>query len=281
LADISEQARQQTENLKQQLNSRAGEIAIVRSKQEKTAKEFERELTTIKKLNAERIAKQQKEIEAAKDAERTAATELEFMKRDLLEETEKVRSLKRSKDKGKGNELLATPKKTKVYRDGFDDDEIQIISPSKINIKKSNPSTPTKPGGKRKRKGPDSPSIPLELSHEGPTQEQQLLPSTAIIDEALLERIRRPDDRFNVRKYNWRLAPCFSLIIADSGAHLRSPTTSRSPTNFGRIFIACISKQPQRILCIDSHRKASCHEPKKIAIRISNRVLRTDHINVV
>jgi hypothetical protein len=174
----------------------------VRSKQEKAAKEYEREMTAIKKLNAEKLAKQQEAVKAAIDAEKNAATELEFVKRDLLEEAEKVRSLKRSKDKEKDStgDPLATPKKHRPlpYRDGFDDDEIQIISPSKFHARKSNPSTPTKAGIKRKRKGQDSPVVSLEVEHHKTPQEEPSRTPVMILDEALLERIRNPDDRLNV-----------------------------------------------------------------------------------
>lgn len=188
--------------MKQDLTVKAGEISIVRSKQEKAAKEYEREMTAIKKLNAEKLAKQQEAIRAAMEAEKNAATELEFVKRDLLEEAEKVRSLKRSKDKEKDatSEPIATPKKnrTLAYRDGFDDDEIQIISPSKFHARRSNPSTPTKAGTKRKRKGQDSPVVSLEVEQHQTPQEEPAQAPTMLLDDTLLERIRNPDDRLNV-----------------------------------------------------------------------------------
>lgn len=174
----------------------------MRSKQEKATKEYEREITAIKKLTAQNLAKQQEATKAAIDAEKKASTELEFAKRDLLEEAEKVRSLTRSKEKEKytASEPIATPKKnrTQAYRDGFDDDEIQIISPSKFHARKSNPSTPTKAGTKRKRKGQDSPVVSLEVEQFGPPQEEVSDIATMMLDETLLERIRNPDDRLNV-----------------------------------------------------------------------------------
>lgn len=196
------QLLRERDNLKQDLTVKAGEISIVRSKQEKAAKEYEREMTAIKKLNAEKLAKQQEAIKVALEAEKNATTEMEFMKRDLLEESEKVRSLKRTKDKEKDStsEPIATPKKnrTLAYRDGFDDDEIQIISPSKFHARKSNPSTPTKTGTKRKRKGQDSPVVSLEVEqYQAPREEPAQVP-VMILDETLLERIRNPDDRLNV-----------------------------------------------------------------------------------
>lgn len=186
--------------LKQDLSNKAGENAIIRSKQAKQAKEHEQELASIRRANAERIAAQQRAIEAARVAEKTVATELEFVKKDLFEEAEKVRGLRRTK--GKDREPNTTPKKNKtaVHRDGFDDDEIQVISPSKFPGRRSNGGTPTKPGAKRKRKGVGSPvAIPLEIEREEMADGNFALPPNAVIlDEAMLERLQRPDDRLNV-----------------------------------------------------------------------------------
>jgi hypothetical protein len=157
-------------------------------------------LIAVKRLTAERLAKQEKAIEIARDAEKSAATELEFVKRDLFEEAEKVRSLRKSKEKEKDTiGEPATPKKHKTlpYRDGFDDDEIQILSPSKFHARISNPGTPTKAGTKRKRKGQDSPIVPLQVEENDHTQEGQE-PNPGVISDLLLERIRKPDDRLSV-----------------------------------------------------------------------------------
>lgn len=170
------------------------------------AKEYERELTAVRKLNAEKLAKHQQAIEAAKDAEKNAATELEFVRRDLFEEAEKNRSLKKAQGRERGaiGETVTTPKKNKSipYRDGFDDDEVQIISPSKFNPRKSNPSTPTKTGTKRKRKGQDSPVVVLEVEQSEPPPQEQGQPSGVFLNEVLLERIRKPDDRLIVCAWN-------------------------------------------------------------------------------
>lgn len=159
-------------------------------------------MTAIKKLNAEKLAKQQEAIRAAMEAEKNAVTELEFVKRDLLEEAEKVRSLKRSKEKEKDStsEPIATPRKnrTMAHGDGFDVDEIQINSPSKFHPKRSNPSTPTKAGMKRKRKGQEGPVVSLEVEQFEPPQGEPARIPTTILDDTAFERIRDPDDRLNV-----------------------------------------------------------------------------------
>lgn len=123
------------------------------------------------------------------------------MQRELNEETEKVRSLTRAKEKERGysSDQITTPKKNRklAHRDGFDDDEIHVVSPSKSHARRSNPSTPTKIGTKRKRKGQDSPIIALEVERtENPEEPAQV--SGVIASEELLEKILRPDDRLQV-----------------------------------------------------------------------------------
>lgn len=185
--------------MKQDLNIKSGEIAIVRSKQEKATKEYERQLTTIKKLNAERLETLQRTIDSAREAEKHAATELEFAKRDLVEEAAKIKSLKRSKAKeSPETDTRATPKKTKsaVPRDGFDDDELQVVSPSKGQGRKSNNGTPTKTGGKRKRKGVESPAMPLDVIED--QLEKKPDANSIVLDEGLLDSLKGSDDRLEV-----------------------------------------------------------------------------------
>lgn len=156
-------------------------------------------MTALRKLNAENAANNQRAIEAAKDAEKVRTTELQFVKRDLFEESEKVRSLRRQKEKAIPGKEVATPKKDKPssFRDGFDDDEIQLLSPSKFGGRKSNQSSPRKPAAKRKRKGIESPVVPLEFARVEPAAQQQAHVSGLVLDDALLERLRKPDDRLD------------------------------------------------------------------------------------
>lgn len=193
------------ESYKAELSAKAGEIAIVRSKSEKIAKEYEREVHTLKRLNAEKVAAQQKVIEAARDAEKTLATELEFVKKDLTEEVEKVRNLKRTKDKDATEGTLKkveTPKKKKPMADGFEDDEITIVSPTKFRGRRSNGGTPTKAASKRKRKAQDSPARALDLEVDVDMQgvvEQESLKSEHLI-RTVGRDLRLPDDRLKVCK---------------------------------------------------------------------------------
>lgn len=189
------------ETFKSELSAKAGEIAIVRSKSEKTVKEYERELMTLKKLNAERVATQQKEIEKAREAERKLATELEFVKKDLGEEVERGR-LKRvgekEKDGGKeGGGKVTTPKK-KVLADGFEDDEVVIISPSRFRGRR-NGDSPSKAGTKRKRRGQESPvkAGHLDVMGEGGDDGENGV-GNGESTKLLVERLKVSDDRLKV-----------------------------------------------------------------------------------
>ncbi|RDW69251.1 hypothetical protein BP6252_08271 [Coleophoma cylindrospora] len=197
-----EELLKERDALKQDLNMKAGEIAIVRSKQEKSAKEYERELTATRKLHAEQLAKQQKAIEAARNAEKSAATERDFIRQDLAEESERVRRLNRAKEAEKkaGTGPVTTPKKKKLpHRDGFDDDEIEAVSPSKLSPSKFQrrlANSPSKLGGKRKRKAADSPAA-LEVMHTEEPQPEPVPPRGPVWDEMMIEKLGRQDDRLD------------------------------------------------------------------------------------
>lgn len=187
--------------MKQGLNAKAGEIAIVRSKLDKTVKEYEREKVATRKLNDERIAKQQKALEAARVAEKNAITERDFTRQDY-EESERARKLNKTREtENKPGSAVTTPQKKKPFphRDGFDDDEIEVLSPSKISPSKFQrrpAGSPAKPG-KRKRKAVDSPIAPLELQ---PTEsvEVETAIRVPVLDQAIIESLGRPDDRLGV-----------------------------------------------------------------------------------
>jgi hypothetical protein len=130
-----------------------------------------------------------------------------------VEEAERVKNLKRningSNAKPKGYpgskpSPLSTPDKAKAlaYRDGFDDAEIQMSSPSKGLASRSKNGTP-KLGAKRKRKiVDDSPGKPLQLSpavREDSDVKENSNNSRFMIDEELLRRFGRQDTRFEVR----------------------------------------------------------------------------------
>ena len=145
--------------------AKQGEIAIVRGNQVKAAKEFERQLQALQKAQMDDAARYRKEIEQAKAEAKKVATDNRFLQQDLTEEGRRIKALQRDL-KGKGNIVgPTTPKKKQLpFRDGFDDDEMVALSPTKSGGRRGTPSR-----AKRKRKvTEDSPiPIPLELSSPG------------------------------------------------------------------------------------------------------------------
>lgn len=159
----------QLEDLKSRLNTKDGEIQIVRKRLEKDRQDHERELQALRKQSTEQLSRQERAVEAAEVAKRKATTELEFTRRDLKEEVDRAK--RKEKDVG------GTPKKNAAAKawgvsDGFEDLEM-AGSPSKGARGKAAASavpehstrltrTPTK--GKRKRPTIDSPVMALETT---------------------------------------------------------------------------------------------------------------------
>lgn len=157
--------------------AKTGEIAIVRAKISKAEQEFESRTKAQQKLYADEASKYKVEVDKARAEIQKINTEKAFLENDLAEGTKQLRQVqktikqgagKSSENKGPEREnLLSTPKKNKnlSYGDGFDDDEVQILSPSKIALR-AKPGTP-KAGTKRKRKVPEGSPVqpqPLELA---------------------------------------------------------------------------------------------------------------------
>jgi hypothetical protein len=161
-------------------------------------------MAAVRKLHSDSLAKQQKALEAARIAEKNAATERDFIKQDLAEESERVRKLNRQKVAEKKDipSLVSTPKKKKTFshRDGFDDDEIEILSPSKISpskFQKRNFGSPSKPG-KRKRKAVESPAGALEVVQIDETSAVASDQKTTVFDGSIIASLQIQDERFDV-----------------------------------------------------------------------------------
>ena len=203
--------------------AKAGEIAIVRANQAKITKEYEYKMKATEKFHADEAARQKLQIESARAELENITTENKFLKQDLNEEGEQTRILRRNlKNAGAGvggNTIPSkeaanagpqtTPKKHKAlpFRDGFDDDEIMVISPSKV-APKAKRGTP-KVGDKRKRKvNDDSPGQPLQLSQSRGENIVEDVEQPRVQEEnAVLEKISRQDDRFPVSLLLVQLKP--------------------------------------------------------------------------
>ena len=138
--------------------AKQGEISIVRANQEKATKEYERRIAVMQKLHADEATKQKVELEAGRKEREKMETDNRFLKHDLAQEADRVK-----RSNGPIKQRTETPRKTKRHAvgDGFDDDEVRLMSPSKSKDK-SREQTP-KAGAKRKRPAQDSPIAPLSF----------------------------------------------------------------------------------------------------------------------
>lgn len=167
--------------------TRTGEISIIRSNQAKLTENYEQQLASLRKAIAESAARHKEEVEAARAEGKMLATENAFLKQDLAEESMRINNMKA---KSRATEKIppVTPKKTKTlpFRDGFDDEEILAVSPSKSA--RSKRTTPVVPGKRKRRESQDSP-IPLELS---PRVEPMAIDPGDFSDDAIGDTLRAP-----------------------------------------------------------------------------------------
>jgi len=180
-ARITELERQQVliqktaEDARAAYLSKAGEISIVRANHDKASKEYERRLAVMQQLHSEEVIKQRAELDRTKRDKDKIETDNRFLQHDLAQEAEKAKSMKKSlavrpgtaPEPAQNTAPMSTPKKNKTiatFRDGFDDDEVLVISPTKTKDK-TKATTPKR--AKRKRPvtlEPDnSPGMPLPL----------------------------------------------------------------------------------------------------------------------
>jgi hypothetical protein len=135
--------------------TKQGEISIVRAKEEKAAKEYERRLSVMQKLHVDEAAKQKAELEAMRKQREKMETDNRFLQHDLAQEANRVKRTTGS-SKARQTKEKDTPRKRKQgLGDGFNDSEVLMVSPSRSR-ERSKDQTPTA-GAKRKRSAQDSP----------------------------------------------------------------------------------------------------------------------------
>ena len=210
--------------------AKAGEAAIVRSKQEKLAKEHNQQIAALQKSNAELVARQKAELEMARTEAEKIKTRNNFLEHEVQEEALRARQLQKKANAPKelpnvSLEIRTRPqttapvkkKQVRDHGDGFDDDAFAPLSPSKGKPQKA--ATP-KAGEKRKRKAVDkSPGIPLRLtqpvradsvaqdlapmnppddSRSGDNTTANVANPTTAVAVPTLQPVQKPDFRFDV-----------------------------------------------------------------------------------
>jgi hypothetical protein len=161
MARIAELEAEQTrlQRLEQEARRAAatkqGEIAIVRAKEEKAAKEYERRLSVMQKLHADEAAKQKAELDTMRKQREKIETDNRFLQHDLAQEADRAKRTAGSSKLRSTREKDTPRKKKQGLGDGFDDSEVLIVSPSRSRERPKD-QTPTA-GAKRKRSAQDSP----------------------------------------------------------------------------------------------------------------------------
>ncbi|KAJ5540721.1 hypothetical protein N7494_005797 [Penicillium frequentans] len=201
-----EQLRIELFEAKSQVQSKTGEIAIIRSKQAQLVADYDQQLIALRTAMAEETTKHKEMVEAAMSEGHILATENIFLQHDLAEEAHHLRNFK-LKQRQEEVHPPVTPKKSRnlPFRDGFDDDEIAVVSPSK-SATRSKRATPTVPGKRKRRASQDAP-VPLQLSPAG-----ELVMVDAPADELGLDREQGPeplgrDQQVMKRLLNHRMLP--------------------------------------------------------------------------
>ena len=187
----------------EQVQLKTGEISIIRSNQAKATREHERKLEEFRQQQLTEIAQHKLEIEQAKREKEKLVTHNQFLDQEVNDQTRQLKQVQRQA-KAKVSKKLpedSTPTKAKdlPFRDGFDDEEITIVSPSKSGGRAKG-ATP-RAGAKRKRHVMgDSPSQPLELS-EPPDGFLPDAPALGVTGRAekLWDRVNKDKDGFEVR----------------------------------------------------------------------------------
>ena len=226
LEDLMKERDQLTRDLhttKTQVLTQQGEIAIIRDNKNKETKVFDRQLSALKKSMQEESSKHETTLATLTNKNKEVAEVNSFLEHELKEETEKSKALsKRLKQRPaeKSAGPTTTPKKgpAKALGDGFDDDEIMVMSPSK-SAKKSKPPTPTAAANRKRKAAAQSPIKPLALRQTFADSESGL--ETVLVAEKsdrvvpIMRRDRRTERHlhFMQRILNYQLRASGERII--------------------------------------------------------------------
>ncbi|KAF2870772.1 hypothetical protein BDV95DRAFT_495549 [Massariosphaeria phaeospora] len=187
--------------------SKSGEADTLRRRAEAATRGHEQKVSALQQSHSDAIVKVKAELDKMRREREQVQTNNLFLEHDLAREADKAKRSRRhmpSRPKPTAASIVSpsgTPKraqKTLHLRDGFDDDDIVMASPTRLR-EKSKALTP-KQAGKRKRQVADqSPIQPLQLSEprERP-KTQDSTPSHDPPEHTLLRAFKRDDERFSL-----------------------------------------------------------------------------------
>ncbi|OAL39237.1 hypothetical protein AYO20_01555 [Fonsecaea nubica] len=175
-----EELARELQAVRDTVSMQKGEISIIRANFEKESKVYDRQIGALKKSMEEESAKHTAALNALAEKNHNITTQFQFLKQEHnqgLQETKTLRQRLKDKQAERDADLTTTPKRgvASSLRDGFNDDDIMLMSPSK-SAGRSKPPTPTA-AGKRKRK-PDRPSPvkPLVLRPSNTASQNEMPP---------------------------------------------------------------------------------------------------------
>lgn len=199
--------RKEAEELKDKLQTKAGEADILRRRHDAENRRYERQLADQQQQHGSELAKLRAEMDKLRREAESVQTDTMFNQYEAREAGIPRRTARivpsRSKPAPPPVSPAGTPRKEPKTRgplgDGFDDDDMVMASPSK-HRDKSKTATPRQ-AGKRKRQAIDQSPVPLpalQLSEprSRPKEREPAPVDVFKIDAALLQHFRREDRRF-------------------------------------------------------------------------------------
>ena len=166
----------------------------------------------LQQQHAQEAARHKTDMEAARKAREKMETNNKFLEHDLAQETDRARNAQRSGKEGKlksqrGRTVASpatTPKKASLpFRDGFNDEEVVAISPSKSKDQ-SKPSTPRAASKRKRSETENSPANQLSFSEQdAPASGTGKGTPAGSVNADIVVRTRDepPDERFDLIQF--------------------------------------------------------------------------------
>lgn len=273
-----------------------GEISIVRANFDKETKVFDRQISALKKTMEEESAKYTAAINAIIEKNNNLTTRYQFLQQEHNQEVQETRRLEqRLRDKPESDRDAGpstTPKRgmASSLRDGFDDDDIIMMSPSK-SARRSKPSTPTAANKRKRKAGVPSPVKPLVLrpTASGPSdmpppaapvpvqpeepggpivrKDRQIERHLRFLQSILEYRVKGTKEplfeAFVKFRFPSNSSKTFTTILLEGTAHLKGP---RLPSDLLQLFIDLWSKSM----------KEQFYEPVALLMEVVSHIIDTD-----
>jgi DNA damage checkpoint Rad26-like protein/DNA damage checkpoint protein len=169
--------KQTLEATTQRAQAKSGEVAILRQKLDQTTREYDQKIEHLKAAQLETSNKSKAEVEALKKEREKLQIDKQFLEHDMAvgvgrsrQNTRLDRVALSSRISGQKNAVTASPSRSEriPLGDGFDDDEVQFVSPSKRKGSLANRAPPLNKSfddaralsSPSKSRGPSAPATP-------------------------------------------------------------------------------------------------------------------------